>query len=524
MIAGNFAYKRAKADDELIRNGQQPTIYDIYDYMGEFSPDNEIEMERDLLIRRETVCEMLDYAHKSGKDVYIVSDMYLTGDIIFDLLSSLNVNVKRENILVSCDYKTSKWSGGLYDVLREKVGDKKILHIGDNYESDIKRACERSVNDVFQVESAIKMLEDSYAEKLLKCENTLVNRMLIGEFIGRQLNSPFLFSETAGKFSINSNREMAYSFIAPTIYLFFSWLIKKADELGLGLILLPSRDGFIIEKIYNIFREHNENLPQMKYFYVSRAAATLAGITNDEDILGAAKLEYAGTMKDMLKTRFHLRDDEIAEQGDCDDEDYVLKHRKAILREARRAYENYRKYVSKFKIANGDTVGYMDFIAVGNCQRFLGKVLDFKLHGLYFATYNIENSFKYEITVDSLMEILNCFQFSNNIFEMQFMLEPIITSPEPTLSHFDENGEPVFFEDYRNRKNLADLAEIIEGIVDYVTNSKVRLNELNAEAFSLIDMLISLVKPKYSVIHTDYFDNIEMKDPFNNRTFSFRLD
>lgn len=525
-IGSNFSKRRINADTELIQSGGHPTIYDIYEYMREFSPDREIELEKSLLVKRSAMCEILDYALEAGKDVYAVSDMYLTGDIIFDMLSELGISIKQENILVSCEHKCSKWTGGLFAVLRERTGDKRILHIGDNYECDIKRALENGIDDAFHLEAASKMLEDSHAEELLKFEGTLVNRLLIGEFISRQLNSPFLFSKTQGKFSIDSNYEMAYSFIAPMLFLFFSWLVAKAKELNLDMILLPSRDGYIIERIYDVFRERDMCLPQMRYFYVSRAATVLAGIVDDEDIVQAGKLEYAGTMRDVLKTRFHLDDDDITQQGDCDNTEYVLRHREAIYRKASEARDNYRKYVKKLNITDGETVGFMDFIAVGNCQRYLKNVLDFKLHGLYFYTYNIDNGDNgiREIVVDSLAEITNCFQFSNNIFEMQFMLEPIIISFEPTLSHFNSNGEPVFFEDYRTQKQLDDLSDIFNGIVDYVKDSKIQIETITAESLPLIDALISFIKPKYSDVHTDYFDNIEMKDPFNNRTFSYCLD
>jgi FMN phosphatase YigB (HAD superfamily) len=527
-VGGNFALRRAWADTELIQRGQHPNIYDIYAYMGEFSPEQEIEYEFNLLVRREEVCEILDYALASGKEVYVVSDMYLTGGIIFDFLSRLNIQVKRENVIVSCDFKASKWTGELFGVLREKVDNKRILHIGDNYECDIKRALENGIDDTFQVEAAVKMLEDSYAEELLNYENTLAGRMSIGEFISRRLNSPFLFAKTAGKFEITTNYEMAYSFIAPLFHLFFAWLVNRAKELNLDLVLLPARDGYIFKQIYDIFAKQNEKLPLMKYFYISRAAAVLAGIQNDEDILYAARLEYSGSVRDMLKSRFLLTDDMLFEQGKLNNDEYVLLHKEAIMRSVKKAGGNFQLYINSFNLSSGQLVGYMDFIAVGHCQKFLGNIANFTLHGLYFSTCDmqIDHSlqWKKDIIVDSLMKISNVFIKNNNIFEMQFLLEPIITSFEPTLLGFDEHGAPVFFKDCRDKNQLADLAEIFRGIVDYVKLSKVSLESLDAGHLPLVDLLVSFLKPKYSDIKTNYFDNIEMKDPFNNRTFSFQLD
>jgi hypothetical protein len=121
------------------------------------------------------------------------------------------------------------------------------------------------------------------------------------------------------------------------------------------------------------------------------------------------------------------------------------------------------------------------------------------------------------------MEVRNCFQFENNFFEMQFLLELVLTSFESTLSYFNNDGEPVFFGETRSKKQLADLKDIFNGIIDYAKDTKLQAGDLSAEDFTVFDSVLSLIKTKYSVINTDYFSNVKMQDPFNNREFEYQL-
>jgi predicted HAD superfamily hydrolase len=518
-VGHGFGKKRIDAEAGMYREGRHPGIYDIYERIPDVSPNAEIALESEYLIRRETMVAMLEYAYETKKEVFLASDMYLPRGEIQGLLRDLGIHVEAGNILVSCDCGASK-SSGLFDVLRAKAGAKRILHIGDNFEADTERAKRYGIDDTFHIESALSMLEDSHASKILKYDGTLPNRMIIGEFIGKQLNDPFLFGKTQGKFLLNGAYETAYSLIAPLIYCFFGWLVKKAAELRLECVLLSARDGFIVRNMYDLFTSRGADLPPMLYFYTSRSAAVLAGIKDDGDILHTARLAYAGKTENMLRSRFRLSDGEIKPRRDLDDESYVLLHRDAIMRHAAAAREQYSKYIAKFDITPGANVGFFDFVSMGTCQKALGNFVNFALTGLYFAAMNCDAEYKPDTVIEAMFGGLNVFDKPNCLLENYIFLEHIMTSFEPTLQGFDDSGKPIFIEERRTAGQLRTLREIHGAVLDYAKNTKIALDDICGVDAALPDFLLSLLKPQYSQTETGCFDNAELADEFCNRTYA----
>ncbi|NLO96797.1 MAG: hypothetical protein GX091_01760 [Peptococcaceae bacterium] len=521
----NFAIDRINAEMQLYSEGKHPTIYEIYERIGYGSPRFEIELEKYFLIRRETMVTMLDFAIKEGKQVYLVSDMYFPKEIMVELLNSVGINFNSDNILVSCDYGVSK-SNGLFAKLRSKFDDKHILHIGDNYDADIVSAQRYGIEETFYIKSAVQMLEDSYASGMLKRDNKIENRLLIGDFIGKQLNNPFLFSQTEGKFRIDNLYDMSYCFIAPLVYRFFIWMVRKSQELGIKLILLSARDGYILEKIYELCVTKNLlsslKLPEMKYFYCSRAVAVLAGCVNDDDILHAARLAYSGSIQEMLKHRFNLSDVDIKQRSNLSEEDYILSHRDAILKKAELCRRQFKIYINQLNIPKGARVGFFDFVSSGTCQKALSNFVDFELIGLYMAQAGNEATYKSNTIIHSMFGshnvFANVFTDTYSIYSNYLFLENIFSSYEPSIACFTDDGNPVFMQETRSEKQIADLKIIHSAILEYIENNKIDPDDFANSDIEIVDLLPNLLKQKYSILNIDYF-NSRLGDEFCNRTF-----
>jgi predicted HAD superfamily hydrolase len=445
--------------------------------------------------------------------------MYLPKEIIAGILSQLGVTADTSQILVSCDCKVAK-NSGLFDVLRSKVGNARILHIGDNYEADILCAEKFGIDDTFHIGSALTMLEDSYASELLNYDTTLPNRLVIGEFIAQQLNDPFLFARTQGKFEVNTNYELGGSFIAPLLWCFFGWITKRAKELQLDVVLLGSRDGYLISKIHDILQDRYD-LPPMRYFYISRAVAVVAGILDDADILHAARLAYAGTPEEMLINRFHLNDTDILERGGERDVPYIMRHKSAILREAERVRKTYLRYVDTLNISSDLHVGFFDFISYGTCHKALTNVLDNRITGLYFIALNHADNYKSHIIMEAMFGTLNVFVKSYRVLQNYFLLENILTSFEPTLAGFDDELYPTFIQENRTDIQLVRLSEIQGGILDYFQNTKSQLPDAHHVDKHIPDLIFGCLIMD-CMINTDYFDAEELRDEFCNRTFDLK--
>lgn len=74
--------------------------------------------------------------NKSSLKIYYLSDMYLRSRDIDELLKSFSIDDLFDGGYTSSDIKKAKWSGRLYEHIKDKLGTKNILHIGDNRKSD----------------------------------------------------------------------------------------------------------------------------------------------------------------------------------------------------------------------------------------------------------------------------------------------------------------------------------------------------------------------------------------------------
>jgi len=97
------------------------------------------------------------------------------------------------------------------------------------------------------------------------------------------------------------------------------------------------------------------------------------------------------------------------------------------------------------------------------------------------------------------------------------LFENILTSCEPTLQNFDENGTPIFMAESRTKKQMESLKEIHNAILDYVRNMSIS-GFKNADK-ELLDLIFYLLCEKYSILATDYFDSEIQSDEFCNRKF-----
>lgn len=110
----NIMQDRMKRDDilidefKVIREEAQRTtgiqncnLYEIYDRLQEMtgiSDDDrdkilslELEVEKSVLVTRKDMVEIFHHAVEAGKRVFLVSDMYIPGDLLEKILESLGI-------------------------------------------------------------------------------------------------------------------------------------------------------------------------------------------------------------------------------------------------------------------------------------------------------------------------------------------------------------------------------------------------------------------------------------------------
>lgn len=418
----------------------------------------EIEIEKSVLIPRNSVAEAFHYAVESGKEVYIVSDMYIPAEILGDILAGMGIVGYRE-LIVSCDHKRLKMQG-LFSVLGEKIGTGcTVLHVGDNPINDIKYAADEGF-DTFWIASAVELYRKSLYAQTVSLDMINVNtRSLLGLFIARLYNDPFLKENGYDVYPVKTIEDFAYSYIAPLITSFVIWMYQQLGSDTYDGILFAARDGFLIKDLYELISRElskdGEIDVQGYYFLTSRAAASSASITDEESLLRTlSTFRYGGMEEDViLEKRFGIVDGN--------------KEPSHLIKRSEELRNNYQKYLDRLGIRPGGKYAFFDFVSAGTCQYHLSKMGSYCLEGLYFCRAHAEDAERQNLSIKSYFINEQLETAQSSLFRYYKLLEVIMSSDLPSLAFFNESGEPCYDCEVRNADTLEFLRKTHQAIKDF---------------------------------------------------------
>lgn len=152
--AENFArnIKEKKGETREIK------LSDIYDILEErFCVDRkwmkrEVELELKMSMPNEYIHKVYEILLKFEKIIIFTTDMYLPLDVIKNMVEK-NGYSKYDAIYLSNEYGLRKGDGTLQHLLKEKYPNGKIVHIGDNYEADVKKSIEAGIDAIHNPDS-----------------------------------------------------------------------------------------------------------------------------------------------------------------------------------------------------------------------------------------------------------------------------------------------------------------------------------------------------------------------------------
>lgn len=522
-----FSKERIRAEDEISWK-ESPTIYDIYEQFSKNvnCPKNEIQYlinleictEKKFLVKRSRICELLAWAVKEEKEVYLVSDMYFPKNILEDMLSEFQITGYKV-IFVSCDYGISK-QDGLFEVIKKDVHmeGKACLHIGDNYYSDIV-AAKRSGFETFQIFSPIEMLERSiYASCLQHC-STLEENIILSYFAVRAYQNPFCRNNGYGKLQIDTSEDAIEFFVAPVIFKYIAWLVQNLQNKDYDKVLFPSRDGYLLKLLYELVQINypNECLPEGYYLYTSRRAAMAASVVNEEDVWEILRFDYSKGISDLLKDRFDL---DI--QTELKEIDEVIPYMSDILGHCKEERECYKQYIQETGINSCKKTAFLDFVAMGTIQHALQKIVNQSFTGYYFLRRNVNQLSLKRLHCYSLYEEKGDFQNDTNIYKYYYFLEAILTSYEPTFKRIQKNGQKQFYPEFRTEPVIMLLKRIHHVIYRYCdTLFHLIPNIFQADSpVNVYDDLLGFFSSDYSELNTDELNLLNNIDEFMGKHVS----
>lgn len=480
----NFKSLRRQAEIIAIEKGEvgDPSIHDIYDEFAKINnltkkekeeiKDLEIQYEKKFLISRKDSLELFNRLKKANKRIIITSDMYLTSDILKEILESLGYT-GYEKLYVSCEINLRKDKGNIWDYLKKEYQDVSFIHIGDNEESDVHKLWDYGVNNEHIMQGK-KMFENTrygYFNKNCRLNETITSSILYGLIINKNLfNSPFKFNKSSGEYIIEDNYDFGYSVVGPIILYYLLWLIKNKKQNEQLLFL--SREGYYLEKLFDQLCNGLDIKDINKlYFQTSRRCVTVAKIENKEDIYKLLDIEYYGDMKNFMHYRYGVdykgknfnvilndenpKNNKIKVQEELDN--YIDK----ILANAKKERKNYLSYINK-NIKNTDLC-VVDLGYSGTTQLYLSELLNKKISGKYLVVKNEPKPLKIGCQVQSCFNELkndnNHLLYKNSLF-----LECFLTAPHGQLMYFDDKINPVYINEKLIKEKFKYLDQIYEGV------------------------------------------------------------
>lgn len=418
----------------------------------------EKETELECIIARDDVKELFNYALTEGKDIYLVSDMYHSKEFLVQLLNKNNVTGYKD-IFIS-GYEGCSKSDGLFFIVKKAIGDKKILHIGDNKIADglAPRVCD--IKSIL-IKRSIDITKGLSVGDIISTLQDPISRLFLGIHISKCMNSPF----GENQYKVKSMQEYCDLFISPFVTGFIFWLLKQLKKSCYDKILFCARDGYLFKKLYDMAVEKMDlhDMPESIYFYCSRQAC-----------LNALK---------------------------CEGE-----------------RQKFSKYIKNLGLSKTGKYAFVDFISSGTSLLALQNMFFDDITGLFFVHYlGTERAF-YAIEAMYEESIVTDFHFQG---DSNLITEMFITSLDPSVKCFDSLGGVVFKEEIRSDRQIKAVKDSQDIITNYFEKFMFLANEGSDVMPMVCNYLWKARKDKFFDLDIHMFDSMVADDSLNDINMNF---
>lgn len=231
------------------KNAPEVCLDQIYGILNQdhnappLDPNDELAAERRFLVGNPAVLPLLEAARHAGKRVIAISDMYLSGAQIDDLLRSAGVIV--DCVYSSCDERVrglGKFNGSIFAHVAEaeEVLLHRLLHVGDNYTSDYLNAIKSGAMAFFVPMTAEQVTADLDGfSRLVECGDGGLSGSLIAALVKHK----------ASWLCECDSYAIGYRIGGPLLLGFALFLLDSARRDGVTRLNLLARDGFVVADV-----------------------------------------------------------------------------------------------------------------------------------------------------------------------------------------------------------------------------------------------------------------------------------
>ncbi len=489
-----------------------PDIYEIYKNIYSNSSkinidtllNKEFELENKFIEPRYVMLSLMKYAIESGKEVYVISDMYLPIDFFRKKFEEYNIHFPKDHIWVSCEYNCTKRRGDLWERFKSGViKGKTALHIGDNVEADIDNCIKYSKSDTYFIMSKNEMLNKSSIKGCLELACNDYHNIILGLCTSKLFNDPFGLCKTQGQVVINSRKVFGYCIFGPIIFSFIYWMLKKVEVDAVKHLCFLGRDGFFLKQNYEYMIQllNIKNQINISYVETSRQILMCANIENENDFSEYIKMPYEGKLCDFLWDRLRIevynkeftqdREKNISMPQDYEKvQESLFFHEKEIRDYIKLTKKIYKSYLESYNFE--EKAAIVDLGFYGTPQHYLSKLMKKEFIGYYIVANNSDsNPLSREHILKSCTNITadkSC--KSSYVHSMGLAIESFLTSPHGMIKGMNHSGF-IYSPSTNNQIFFGDKLEINEGvqlfISDMIKFHYKRLDDLNICIDNFID-------------------------------------
>lgn len=441
-----------EADSRNEKNKNEASLDEIYALMEkrigqdlEKVKKREIEIELEFIVGNPYMKEIFDYALATEKRIVLISDMYLPSDVVKKLLKKAGYS--DVPVYISCEYHAGKGTAELYELVRKKEGIRKDswVHIGDNRYSDYDKAKE------FGIEAILY--------ENIRSKDKLAEPKTIESSIIRGIQDNYLYNGN----EVPYWEKFGVLYASPVYYGFANWLFRLTRTKD-NLFFL-ARDGYIVKKVYDAFKEKEGSRIETYYLYGSRKTFQLPASlhkTKDEilDFLVSFTDDYNVKMlvKDVMDNLGLVGKDyseELKIFGFDGEDDVITKGNFYQLKKFLKCVyddievdlkEQEKLALAYFKqegLTKYDRINIMDVGWGGSLQEAMRILTGKEIMGYYFGTIPTK---KVDILSNSLGYVFDEAKpdkYYMDVFNMPMMYEFIFSAPHGTTLCFEQKGKKI---------------------------------------------------------------------------------
>lgn len=450
--------------DELYRQMQKTSGADS-DWL-EIVKNKELELEKKQLVPRNEMLSLLQHVQKTGKEIYIISDMYLPETFYRDVLGQYEISIPTGHILLSNELDRAKTDGTMWIYYAENiVKGGKALHIGDHQRADIEEPLKYGLK-TYLAPSVWDMLQASSMGEAAAHICSDYDTAIMGCILKKLFHNPYELTETDGSIRIRNNYDMGYCVFGPVILTFLLWILQKSYEDKVSKLVFMSRDGYFLKEDFEYLCKLTEEWKECCYIGISRQLAMTASIKTKQDLMEYASMPYTGCITELFEDRFGIKG--VRERENKQIDGYINEYLPEIEKNITEIRSNYMEYIKGFEL--DDTCAVVDIGYYGNNQKYLNKLLQTGMQGYYLnANLSKENGNTAE------QKMTACFQTDGDaageqsqVLKKQIYLESFLTAPYGMLKAVDKDGNFICGGKKKNQEHFQDKIEMNEGVKQFI--------------------------------------------------------